>query len=107
MSTLISQLITRLKALQETHGDIEVILEPNLDEIADSCLSSEIAYDAIHNKLQKVCTFVSMAHSSRDPDQSFEDDIDYGFDAYEDPVDCKKVLVLSFEYYKCHDGDPV
>jgi hypothetical protein len=86
MATTVKDLIERLS---KYHPDMQVVLET--DDLA------QLAYDAVHNSLPSILVSPTEAQSSRDEGDSFaEMYIEYDFDFYEDPVDKKTVLMLSY-----------
>jgi len=92
MGTSVKEL---LKKLSKYDPDMEVIIEPNID-CMDAEMYGQQAYDVLSAEIEPITLYVSEAQSSRDQGDSPEEDyIEYAFDAFIDPLDKKKVLVIS------------
>lgn len=92
--TTVKELIAKL---QKCDPNLPISIEP-LIACTDSEINSEIAYNAIHNKLDDITLYITEAQSNRDPGDSFNEDyIEYSFAPYGwiDPIDTKKLLIIS------------
>jgi hypothetical protein len=87
--------------LQKVDPDLDVIIEPGID-VSDAEYTPYPAYRVLHDDISPITFRVDEAQSNRESvnDSWDEDWIECFYDNYINPVDRKKVLVISSPEFK-------
>jgi hypothetical protein len=90
-----------IQKLQKVDPELDIIIEPGID-ISDAEYNPYSAYEVLFGYISPITFRFSEAQSSRESagDSLEEDDIECSYDAYDDPVDKKRVLVISSPEFK-------
>ncbi len=90
-----------IKKLMLVDPELDVILETEID-----CMDSEItpypAYNVYMGEISPITFRYANAQSNRETESdSFDEDwVRFGYDGWKDPIDSKKVLVISSPEFK-------
>ena len=99
--TTVKQLINKLCQYDE---NLLVIIEPSMD-CDEQDIGDQQACNILTGETEDILLRIDQAQSSRDEGDPLDADyIEYGFNAWEDPVDKRDVLVISSSALKYGEG---